>query len=238
MDSSTIQFTPTAQAYVWCGAWEEDNVLTPTLHVWFGSLTAMESPGWDLKVVHGDFLPGDTPRFPNYFIRDHPDSAHIFLWDPPNELATNAEDVSVGANGSFVYTPPSGFIGTDTFTYIISDGPDATDLATVTTAVVPDPAGVDTDLAELPREFELLAPRPNPSRGIVELGFALPEAGGIRAEVFDAVGRSVTRLADDAVYAAGPHRLPWDGRDGSGANPDYSRNPAATSDLPAFAALR
>ena len=111
----------------------------------------------------------------------------------------------------------SGFTGTDTFTYIISDGLDATDLATVTITVLPDPAGVGTDPPAIPREFALLAPRPNPSQGTVELTFALPEAGGVRAEVFDAAGRSVARLANDAVFAPGFHRLPWDGRDGSGA---------------------
>jgi hypothetical protein len=125
--------------------------------------------------------------------------------------------VSVGANGDFAYTPPSGYTGTDTFTYIISDGTDATDLATATITVLPDPAGVETDLAALPKEFALLAPRPNPSQGAVEFGFALPEAGGIRAEVFDAAGRSVARLANDAAFAPGHHRLSWDGRDGSGA---------------------
>jgi hypothetical protein len=131
-------------------------------------------------------------------------------------VSTAGGVVNVGAYGGFAYTPPSGFIGTDTFTYIISDGLDATDLATVTISVLPDPAGIETDLAGLPRDFELLDPRPNPSRGTVELGFALPEAGGVRAEMFDAAGRSVVRLANDAVFAPGLHRLSWDGRDGAG----------------------
>ena len=93
-NSSRIQFPSTAQTYVWCGPWEEDDIPTPALHVWFGSLTATDSPGWELKGVHGDFSPGDTLRFPEYFIWDHPDSVHIFLWDPPNELATDTEDAS------------------------------------------------------------------------------------------------------------------------------------------------
>jgi hypothetical protein len=125
--------------------------------------------------------------------------------------------VSVGVNGDFIYTPPSGYTGSDTFTYIISDGTDATDLATVTITVLPDPAGVETGTAAVPREFALLAARPNPSQDTVEFGLALPEAGAVRAEVFDAAGRSVARLANDATLAPGLHSIPWDGRDGSGA---------------------
>ena len=40
--------------------------------------------------------------------------------------------LSVNADGSFLYQPPSGFNGLDSFTYVISDGHNATDLATVT----------------------------------------------------------------------------------------------------------
>jgi hypothetical protein len=68
-------------------------------------------------------------------------------------------------------------MGIDTFIYIISDGLDATDPATVTITVLPDPAGVESDAARLPRDFELLAPRPNPSRGNVEFSCALSRGG-------------------------------------------------------------
>ena len=40
--------------------------------------------------------------------------------------------LTVNADGSFLYVPPAGYVGLDYFTYIISDGNDATDLATVT----------------------------------------------------------------------------------------------------------
>jgi hypothetical protein len=122
--------------------------------------------------------------------------------------------VSVGASGGFVYTPPANFTGTDTFSYIISDGKDATDIATVT-ITVSDPAGTPT--VAVPAEFELQAPRPNPGRGHFEVTFGLPVSGRVRAEVFDAAGREVARLADDEPFAAGYHGLRWDGRAGSGA---------------------
>ena len=124
--------------------------------------------------------------------------------------------VSVAATGAFTYTPPTNFTGTDTFTYIISDGNDATDLATVT-ITVSNPAGTDDAAQRLPAELELAAPRPNPGTGPFVLTFGLPASGSVRAEVFDVVGRRVARLVGDAPVAAGYHELRWDGRDANGA---------------------
>ncbi len=93
-NGSTVEFSPSAGTYVWCGPWEAGNVLTPTLHVFFGSMYESDDPRWELKAVYGDVSLGDTLRFPNTFIWDTPDSAHVFLFDPPNELATDLEDAS------------------------------------------------------------------------------------------------------------------------------------------------
>lgn len=90
-DSSTIQFPASARAWIWCGAWEEDAVPTPTLHVLFRSPVEVNTPGWELKAVCGGLTPGDTLRFPNTFVWDQPEGAHIFLYDPPTELATDQE---------------------------------------------------------------------------------------------------------------------------------------------------
>ncbi|GAB5389127.1 MAG: hypothetical protein Alpg2KO_20950 [Alphaproteobacteria bacterium] len=49
---------------------------------------------------------------------------------------TSNGSVSLQANGSFTYTPDANFNGTDSFTYIVSDG-DLTDTATVTLTVAP-----------------------------------------------------------------------------------------------------
>ena len=89
-DSSVVVFGSSALTYVWCGSWE-DGVDTPALRVFHGSLDA-EHPGWFLQAAYGDFSEGDTLRFPNSFIWDHPDSAFCFLLDPPNELSTNDEE--------------------------------------------------------------------------------------------------------------------------------------------------
>jgi VCBS repeat-containing protein len=45
--------------------------------------------------------------------------------------------VVVGANGNLTYTPKSGFVGTDTFTYKATDGSATSNVATVTVQVTP-----------------------------------------------------------------------------------------------------
>lgn len=141
------------------------------------------------------------------------DPITVVLWDA---VSTQGGVVNVGPNGAFTYNPPTSFTGTDTFTYIISDGKDATDMATVTVTVT-NPAGVDADTAELPREFDLLAPRPNPGRAHFEIAFGLPAAGRVQVDVFDAGGRRVANLTNDQPFSAGYHKVSWDGRDGAGS---------------------
>jgi len=91
-NGSEIEFTAPVKTYVCCGPWEQDQVHDSSLHVWFASSTSEN--GWMLKAVVGDVEIGDTLYFPNFFIWDQPDSVHMFLLDPPNELATNTEESS------------------------------------------------------------------------------------------------------------------------------------------------
>ena len=53
------------------------------------------------------------------------------LTDPANGTAV------VDTDGTVLYTPDTGFVGTDTFTYTANDGPDDSDPATVTVFVIP-----------------------------------------------------------------------------------------------------
>ena len=48
---------------------------------------------------------------------------------------------------------------------------------------------------------------PNPTAGTATLSYFLPVAGGVRAEVYDAVGRRVVSLAAGERQVAGPHTL-------------------------------
>ena len=56
-------------------------------------------------------------------------------WSRRHSTTTKGGTLNVNADGSFTYQPPTGFVGFDEFSYIISDGNDATDLATVTIEV-------------------------------------------------------------------------------------------------------
>ncbi len=56
---------------------------------------------------------------------------------------------------------------------------------------------------------------PNPFNPVTEIRFSLATAGRVRVEVLDAQGRRLRELAA-GDYAAGQHRLQWDGRDGAG----------------------
>jgi PKD repeat protein len=58
---------------------------------------------------------------------------------------------------------------------------------------------------------------PNPMRGSGVIGFATSSRGLLQAEIFDATGRRVRRLAPRAESAAGWHDLTLDGRDDTGA---------------------
>ncbi|MBI5838186.1 MAG: metallophosphoesterase [Candidatus Eisenbacteria bacterium] len=63
--------------------------------------------------------------------------------------------------------------------------------------------------------LRLSAVSPNPSRGASHVSYELPASGRARITVFDAAGRRVTTLVDEA-QAAGPHQARWDGRDARG----------------------
>jgi hypothetical protein len=58
--------------------------------------------------------------------------------DPLTAVLESVPDdgsVTLNADGSFTYTPDSGFFGTDTFSYEIDDGQGGTDTAVVTITV-------------------------------------------------------------------------------------------------------
>ena len=62
------------------------------------------------------------------------DGDTLTVANPAGVTVTNGT-VAVAADGSFTYTPNTGFIGTETFTYKATDGDDTSNTATVTIAV-------------------------------------------------------------------------------------------------------
>jgi hypothetical protein len=77
--------------------------------------------------------------------------------------------------------------------------------------------GVGPEPSALPRTFQLLASRPNPSRGASEIRFLLPSACRVDVTLFDLAGRKVRSLVAGERSTPGEHIVRWDGRDGSGA---------------------
>ena len=53
---------------------------------------------------------------------------------------------------------------------------------------------------------------PNPFNPQTTIAFSVPEAGPVRLLIYDVTGRSVRTLVDGRL-TAGPHAVPWDGRD-------------------------
>jgi hypothetical protein len=65
------------------------------------------------------------------------------------------------------------------------------------------------NVADVPTEFALHAPAPNPFNPTTRISFSLPEASHVRLEVFDLLGRKVATLRDEPM-AAGEHEVGWD----------------------------
>ena len=124
--------------------------------------------------------------------------------------------MSVLTNGSFVYTPPAGFVGEVDLGYSIVDGNGGSALGDLTLIV-----GVFGDIAtgvitpSAPGGFALEAPAPNPFNPTTTLAFRLETAGRAQLTIYDVRGRFVRELVDDD-RPAGEFRATWDGRDASG----------------------
>lgn len=78
---------------------------------------------------------------------------------------------------------------------------------------VPGLGGVSVDQASplAPARFEIGPPAPNPSRGVVSMQIALPEAAEVRMAIYDVAGRLVGAVTP-GMLAPGIYRIEWDGR--------------------------
>jgi uncharacterized repeat protein (TIGR01451 family) len=69
--------------------------------------------------------------------------------------------------------------------------------------------GEGDPLSEVPDAYELKQNYPNPFNPVTRITFGLPEDGEVTLEVYDALGRSVGRLAH-GFMTAGRHEIPFD----------------------------
>jgi hypothetical protein len=75
--------------------------------------------------------------------------------------------------------------------------------------------GVKESTKPLPKEFALERIFPNPSRGIVNIEFALPKDSKVEIKIYDVAGKKVKTLVSEVVKA-GIQTVKWDGRDDTG----------------------
>ncbi len=68
----------------------------------------------------------------------------------------------------------------------------------------------------LPRALRLSPGRPTPFASSTLIAYELFTTSAVRLVVYDAQGRSVRRLVDDALQLPGAYHVPWDGRDDGG----------------------
>jgi len=78
----------------------------------------------------------------------------------------------------------------------------------------PDPLGIDYQNGSGPAIFSLSQNYPNPFNARTTIEYGLPEAGHVKIEVYDLLGRRVATLLDE-IKQAGYHQEAWDASDNS-----------------------
>ena len=120
--------------------------------------------------------------------------------------ATINEDPANGsiileADGAFVYLPDPDFVGVDDFTYVVTDGTDNSETATVTITVtrVNNPPVAMDDSYQLEQDLSLELPSP----GILENDHD-PEGQAITAVLVSDVSNGILDLEDDGSFTYTP----------------------------------
>ena len=73
----------------------------------------------------------------------------------------------------------------------------------------------ESQLDNLPYDFRIDAPKPNPFNPGARIGFALKKNGQVKIDVINILGQKVRTLIDGR-YTSGFHTVIWDGKDNSG----------------------
>lgn len=158
-----------------------------------------------------DIYPGDEGASPEYLLvydsklffqaEDSTNGEELWAFDQDSGLASLVADIQVGSEGSH----PFSLILYDDTLYFVAVGEDQVGFALWSLT----PAPVANEPSAVPQPAHLHAPHPNPARSGATVSFDIAEAGPVRVEVLDVLGRRVALLADGPV-AAGEHALRWE----------------------------
>jgi len=74
---------------------------------------------------------------------------------------------------------------------------------------------IEEQMAVVPEDIELMQNFPNPFNFRTEIRYILPGSDQVSIEVFDILGRNITKLVDE-IQEAGQHSVIWDGRNSDG----------------------
>ena len=200
--------------------------------VWKLSLNGGGTPAWTLLTSPG---PIPTPRFGHSAVYDAQRQRIVIfggagpsgigdaslnetwaLWTIGSPMWQQLEPSGVPPEPrsrlSAIYRPSTGRMVL--FGGAHEDTNDFSTVGTDTWALDFGPAQTSVDIDHASR-IALLAPRPNPFRGSVAIGFTLPERMHVSIDVLDIQGRRVARLADEDADA-GTQTRQWNGITASG----------------------
>jgi hypothetical protein len=190
------------------------------------------NPGPDAVQMGGLFLTDDLTLTTQWALPDTllAPGGHLLVWcdsDPEDgplhaNFKLGGSGESIGLFGrltagnqlidSYTFGPQTDDVsegrvtdGSDSWTFFTSPSPGASNGGA---SDVPVAGGADT---------RLLPCYPNPFNPRTTLSFEIPSAGQVQLDIFDARGRLVTRLCNEAL-AAGRHQRVWDGRDSRGGS--------------------
>lgn len=129
-----------------------------------------------------------------------------------NALANHARNVKGQGVKIVVSGDRDGLTGSYTVTVTATPGPLDIGPASKPVSTV---ASAEVKEARAPAQIQLSTNYPNPFNGSTTLRYILPEASGVRLEVYDLMGQLVRVLVEE-WQQAGEYQVAWDGQDGQG----------------------
>lgn len=163
--------------------------------------------------------PADVPLTLDLVANDSdPDPEGLRIYDV--DLTGTAGTVTIDGDFTVTYTPDPAVLGTDTFSYRVTDcvGGTSTAMVTIevdlaTTSVPEDPE--EGDSSDLTTSLRALTVAPNPFGGTTQVRWSQTSTEKVEISVYNVRGERVKRLVHGDL-GAGEHEVTWSGRDEAG----------------------